>query len=86
VADDRKQERTWPRSKGRLALTKCRAGALAGSVTGLLAGLGVAIALSKELDEGWLKIVLGALIVLLAAVGGMLTGAVASGCFSAEKQ
>ena len=86
MADDRKQERTWPRSKGRLALTKCGAGALAGSVTGLLAGLGVAIALSKELDEGWLKIVLGALIVLLAAVGGMLTGAVASGCFSAEKQ
>jgi ABC-type antimicrobial peptide transport system permease subunit len=86
VAADEDAERRWPRRDGRFALTKCRAGAIAGSVTGLLAGLGVAIALAKEIDDDWLKIVLGALIMLLAAVGGMLTGAIASGCFSAGRR
>lgn len=75
------EERTWPRRKGPLALCKCEAGAIAGLVTGLLAGLGVALALAKELDDLWLKLVVGGLIVLFAAIGGMLTGAVASGCY-----
>lgn len=80
------KERTWPRSGGVLALTKCRAGAFAGAVTGLVAGLGVAIALASELNDDWLRVVLGAVVVFLASVGGLLTGAIASGCFRASNK
>jgi hypothetical protein len=48
----------------------------------LLAGIGVAIALEKELDHGWVRHILAAAIILFAAVGGMFTGAIAAGCYT----
>jgi hypothetical protein len=74
AADAEASRKTW------LKLSKCKAGAFAGFMTGLLAGLGVAIALSKELhfDGDWVAC---GVLALVAALGGMYTGAIAAGCY-----
>ena len=77
-----KDAKRWPRA-GRLpSPSKCQAGAFAGFVTGLLAGIGVAIALGKEIDSEALRWAVVAVMVVLAALGGMFTGAIAAGCYS----
>jgi hypothetical protein len=73
VAEHGGNERTF------LGLSKCEAGKAAGFITGLLAGIGVALALGKEIDPGLIRDILLGLVVLVAAIGGMLTGAIASG-------
>jgi hypothetical protein len=73
----------WPHLHGH-GPTKCRAGAIAGAITGLLAGVGLAIALGKEIDSDALRWVVCGLLTTVAAVGGMLTGAIASGCYRDE--
>jgi hypothetical protein len=79
VAEHRGKETTF------LGFSKCGAGKAAGFITGLLAGIGVAIALGKETDPGLIRDILLGLLVLVAAIGGMLTGAIASGCYE-ERQ
>lgn len=64
--------------------SKCGAGKFAGSITGLLAGIAVVIPLANAVDLDWVEYVLGGLIIILAALGGMFTGAIASGCYGQE--
>lgn len=53
-------------------------------VTGLLAGIGLSIALGKEIDCDSLKWAVVTLVTLVAAGGGMLTGGIAAGCYASE--
>jgi hypothetical protein len=78
------EQTRWPRRSGWLSLSKCQAAAGAGAVTGLLAGIGVSIALGKEIDDDLFKWVVVVTITVLAAAGGMLTGGIAGGCYGQD--
>jgi hypothetical protein len=57
-----------------------------GGITGLLAGIGIVIAVAKEIDWGTGEyFALGALGLVVAIIGGVLAGAAASGCLRAEE-
>jgi hypothetical protein len=63
---------------------KCRATQLAGTITGLFAGVGIAIAVGK-LDFGaaqsdWVHSVATGVLILLGTVGGSAAGASTGGC------
>ncbi len=64
---------------------RCLAGMAAGGITGLLAGIGVVIAVAKEIDLGGWEWVPLALLGLVAVIGGLLADAAASGCLRAEE-
>jgi hypothetical protein len=69
---------------------RCRASQLAGAITGLFAGIGIAIAvgnldLGPFNDENWknvaLDVALSIALIVLGTLGGSAAGAATGGCF-----
>jgi hypothetical protein len=71
---------------------KCRAGVIAGGVTGLLAGIGVAIPLGTTLFEDADELEMGGFLAVLAVlgligfIGGAWGGGLAAKCWGEEEE